>query len=1238
MVEEARVRAEIRVEEEAVDAKRQEIRAVVVRNNPDEIKRKLGEVEPSATQALEMMERRAESRFPGAIDAAFEGSAANATTMKHHVKMTEAYVKEIVNAYKTNPALIPVGLDMAGRTTLNNLLTSLENPENDISSQTAPYVYKIIQRAVNNRFANPLEALSENELKHLYAINDVIHKKVSQALAQAAQESRIDAAEIQRFKAREEARAERGEGTDFEQEWIRDNLNKYYDESDKPILKALYNVKEFDQFVQRTRREIERDLEDERRLGRVFDADEADRRISDRIQTQFVLLFSKLYRRVDIETPTIPFEEVIRSGLYSAIETVSHTLKSRLELLAEAIEREGADVSHDLRNMRFFKLYSEERIGEKEIMVEGKPVMQQQVRMIPSARSTEVKAKEFINMVYIQVGHEIETKAYLHNIGVIFSQPAGKDGVFWPAVAGYAERMKSSEIDNIMNLPDKDIFMTGFRLYTKYVEEAFAQVDWVHQTNMFTPDLMENTSKIERRVYEDLQKMFPDRIGRDEWRLRRAMTIAKGLARGIFFSEIEDGSWADPALNEKGEPSYGSYGRNDSAPYNALNPLHHFLRWQSEQVGNMPLVFCPVSGVDPNFYINYDHRKLWNLMKAFQESFLKGNEALRKKSPDQRLFMEILINVAKMGGLQSRGGWRNDFAYEGWIHYKSTEDSTRKRSVVNYYETWRSIENIGYELLFDFVVRKANQDDLLLERPSQDAARAAAEKELREEIEKKVDEEIKQGNISYNDRDRVIGERMEDRLPGRQNKKLRENAEDITDRKKFFEYIYKKYINPGVADADIADRLAEEVNRMKTEVKGTIDEFIKKGIMQEADKEKEITREAHRRLMYRALVGVIRDRMPTKFVRIERDRFTKDGERAWLKLRNAIGWSNEEMDEAMKNLALVETKLREETTVAMHLYLRKGTVLNNFETNNYVVNEANIERILGAIKGISADSIKKAVNLHRKIREDYFDKESFVKEMAEKIRPTNAAGYQRDRDFPFALGTEELEASFLSYRNSGPRTLARAVGEIGQAETVVFKNITHMVELLRTVAVDEKHDISKIVESIGEISKMMEGIHGKDPAYKLSHHLSMMVITFFKKDAAATGMFSKFFRTGQFNSLAARFTGLNSGVWEWDEIDIRNFVKELERNRIIAKDPFDYNKSHPSYIQKPIKLFGLKLGEAKVRKPDYEYFSGKLSRDAGADNLNLIKGAFNKYFLIFWAILLFHFIRQALKESEGKKD
>lgn len=967
--------------------------------------------------------------------------------------------------------------------------------------------------------------------------------------------------------ALKQMRGERGEG--FAGLGIT-ALETFYDAEDERVLRSLKSVDDFAKFTE----EIRENIREEQDLA----GEELDRETAKQVEQEIVVRFSKLTRRVDQEKPSEIFEEIIQEGsFFSSIQIIRTQLLQKIRLLTEEAEKRSTHKEDDeralpeiLRSMQFFKRVSEKSLGTKEIDIGGGETKTINVEKItPTPKNKSISVGEFLGALHTQIDNEYVARAYMHNIRAIFLRGKGESG-FWDQLQNFATRLGATDIDRLTSLPDNELFMSAFQLYSKYVEERFALYDWVHQPNMFINDLQGTTSEIENKVFEDLEKLFPE-AAKDPWRLRRALNFGVGLSKGVFLTEIESAAWADPNVrtDKEGESTFVSYYTNDNAALQTLNPLHHFLRWQQEGILKGPTLFMPVEGYSKSMFGLWDHAKLWERMKAFRESWTKGQAAYDKikTNKNEKTFFEILPNIGKVGSFLTRSGWRVGPAYEGWMEYDE------KGTELNILESWKAIENIGYEALLNFA---------------------------RDRLLNSHDEYFK--NF------------------------LKKDSEERT---AFFDYINKRYINFDNGTGGVRINLTDEFKQTEKQLR---DEWSKdphkKG-------EKITDKDVYERLLYKALAGALRNRIPTKFIRMERDRTSEKGIRAWDRIRQNLNkdepewWNSKQMDEMMDNLMMVELRLRQETSEGMTKHLEAGNKsLRGYDENGlrYVVTEANIERILKRI-GLSEGEIERTQALFREINNAFLQRDEFFNGFARKIQ---------QKEFPFALAAEELETKFLAFRAAGESVLSRAMGDNAQIEQHFSDKLQGYLDSLHATSINPQHDLSKILESLQEMKSTYEALHGPQTGFEIAHHLVGFTIAYFKKDTVAKNIFIRVSRLGRGrpNSIAAEVAGTFRGVWEWENTDIDNFIVELERRRIVPKGAHELKKAPEVERRKP--LFGfIPMGYKVKYDPTIEITGKRLREDFGATKWNITTEFVSKYLPLIMMFILFQAIARAAKEELG---
>lgn len=437
-----------------------------------------------------------------------------------------------------------------------------------------------------------------------------------------------------------------------------------------------------------------------------------------------------------------------------------------------------------------------------------------------------------------------------------------------------------------------------------------------------------------------------------------------------------------------------------------------------------------------------------------------------------------------------------------------------------------------------------------------------------------------------------------------------------------------KTINP--ADKDLPRESKEQIftylanKYLAGEIRGNVWDYIKG--LEGGDPEKQ-----EKLFMNIVYSRMLFQRMPTKFVRLDRDRTSKNGKSLWKIVREEMGGdiSAIKFDEAMKDLAYVEVAVRNDVSKEMREHLASqqddAKDLSNFiPTQPYVVTEDSIRRFITDIQ-----QQERAVSLLRSIKSVT---------VREKCLDTVALTLNSNKGYPFALGAEELDTSFTALRNAGSRVHARALSDTTQIEMKVTHNLKAFMGSLHHVSIDPKHDFSPLIKHIKEMKDTIESIHGHDLAGRIAQYMSTLAVAYFKKDDIAINWRTKLGTFDRVNSLAAEFAGTHRGVWEWEVSDIDAFVTSLERERIVAKNgAYDlaYQGSKVPEIQEK-KFLGVKWHKIKHHEEGFE--SGKsLRQKLGATKADISKDMLTRTLPLVLAFMAYTIMMKAFKTQSDKK-
>ena len=398
----------------------------------------------------------------------------------------------------------------------------------------------------------------------------------------------------------------------------------------------------------------------------------------------------------------------------------------------------------------------------------------------------------------------------------------------------------------------------------------------------------------------------------------------------------------------------------------------------------------------------------------------------------------------------------------------------------------------------------------------------------------------------------------------------------------------------------------------------------------------------YKKFYFQVMTRAIAQRIPTKFLRIERTKDISGRERAWEVVRRASGekgtsgMDKNDFYNAVKDISFIgEIMLRTETTKTMNKEMKKGKKMYEIDLgtdNNYELTEEKLKKFL---KDAGADDnrIKKAVRV-------YNETHKFIKSAEEGNYLNNFASKYEKGKFPFAIAVEEMERTFVSHRSAGDNMIVRAIGEIDASEKNVADSISKLFETMRATSISGKKDFSELLKLIKTASTQVENMHGRDKAHKLAHHMAAMVISYFKQDSMSKGFFG-LLKIGEKHSLAAEFSGRSSTVWEWDSRDIDRFCVALETERILPRSSYEVQNGiafEPLKVKIPILNKEITIPFLpQVKKAWGEWDIWSLRKQFGGDYFHIFTDMIGQFLPIVLILLLWKYITSAMDEAFGKK-
>ncbi|MDP3986824.1 MAG: hypothetical protein Q8P81_01210, partial [Nanoarchaeota archaeon] len=589
---------------------------------------------------------------------------------------------------------------------------------------------------------------------------------------------------------------------EFGGDWIQ-YFSKHISPKEARVFNALYSPESFAEFVTQIREEIIQQMgytESQVNSDREKKT-KLDKELSKTLERRIVMSIGKLYIKVDEKQSNETFQEIETSNFMNSIRTSYDIIQDKIGLLKKELKSQSrsGELPESLKNLTFYKKYSEESVVSKKVKRDGKPdKLDFDSRPVPTPKSVPADIDEFLRYTSAQVTHFVELRRYLHDITVLFKRGPGQEG-FWSQVSEFAKQITTSDIDSMLLLPDSELFMTAHSLYIKHLTALMARNSWTHKPGMFSADFFEINSDTEKRVLEDLRRLFPDVKDEDSERFQRAVKMGVGLARGVTLAEVEIAASADPPYmitpDGKREVSFESLYISDAAPLLAFRGTYNAERFLPRDMTEGPLLYAPVSNFKKRRFWN--HNELWERMKEYEKSYNEGRNAINIKD-DTELLIDAAMNFGKVGGIEFRSGWRLPRGYSDWLRTVTDADG-ENRGRLDYLESWKQLENIGFQAINNFVVNGLNH--------------------------------IEDG------KDFLLGKR-----------EWRKG-----EREAFCNYLYDKYINfdPTTGGRLYASTLDQEISRLKEKVKR---ENPKKS-------DEDIEHEAYKLLVSKALFGLLRQRL-----------------------------------------------------------------------------------------------------------------------------------------------------------------------------------------------------------------------------------------------------------------------------------------------------------------------------------------------------------------------------------------
>lgn len=887
--------------------------------------------------------------------------------------------------------------------------------------------------------------------------------------------------------------------------------------------------------------------------------------VSEGVVNEIRGVIDQLYTTVYKDKPDKFFQEKAQEDYMRGIQTTQNALNTAIQTLSTNLDIYQKNGVPGA-DIKLFQHFEEEATVEDRQFNPAKKAVLQYLRNKPLIVPNEVSIGDFTQFMFLEMSHMVHSREYTHNGKAVFLHPGGEQGI-WGNLAHYAEEFTTSDLDALSYLPDGPLAYEAERLYEKFLDNKFAENNWRHGTNWFVPGEGGVNSQVEDQVLRYLKMKY--QAGKD-------MNATDYINDERLLNAVKMGLGLSRAIflteQEKAgyaEPQMNPDGSGAAASYylNDANALTVFNPGHLGMRWQGQHVLQPFmfTPVNPESGRTWDHNEMWANIQDYRNSYKEGRGGLKDLGKGKKLFIDAYMNYGGVGGIFQRKGWR--ITESIFKPYVIYKGNTDEVDVP---KTWHNIEKIGYQGLENLV---------------------------------------NSGGLNA--------------IPG---SFLKASKGDLYQEKMhFFKelFISKDYF--GKSDGEFKSYM----NAIRKAVRPGVLTKIKNKEVFPQSIEEQVEADAAKEFLKRTLNWTIARRFPTKFFRIDKNRFYENGKSRWTKVMEDLNLDSKTMRKNMDTLGFAESLLREEVSKEMKLRV-KGLKNNdiNFglvqEGINYYLDADKIRTLLAG--KVDQNTINDAVKTYESMKNLYL-KDEF-------INGFDAGAY------PFTFGLEDTDMSFVGMRYAGPRILARSVGDIKVMDQMVNKVIFSLDSALRQVATDGKKDFSPIMKILGEAKNAFEAVHGPEKARQIVGELSGTVINYFKKDTKAR-ILGGLFGIGRKNSIVAEVIGRGSAVWEWDSMDIERYCYALESTGLLPKDRFDPSKGKtyvPLWITIPFTNKQIKL-PFKVREPYYtpNQTTQFLREKFGGTWKDVTFDIINKYmpFMIAW--LMWTYIKKAMDEAEGKK-
>jgi|GEM_PF-1709687 len=672
-------------EQVIIEVMKTAIRNALSAKNTNEAINRVNEIKDESNQVKKELDNQVE-QDPNSVPKDIPGKVGDEDSLKHKATKTKITVQEVMKTYREEK-LIPPSVGRIGTEMIKNLANKID--QSFITEQTSPYLYQIINKALNGQIKN-VDDLSQifRQMDYLIAYNPTLYQKIHESLVETALSEGSSQSEIdQKFNMKENSLVQKiqrnasgNRMAPSAEDWDK------YEQIHKQINKALSKAFENEKVGGDDRYKVLRFLFGDNSLNEgemlaifnklglpnsremITNYNSLRKQLFENgLNLEFIKQYMPQFSRyIDQAQSEFKLDSLLKNGFVTKNEkdgSLEFKRKDRLRFqdLIQEYYYYALEKVHDDKS----KLFQESSGQSMEYQYYFGAI-----RQIISNACDQLKKYHFQDNNEIQEFLTDKSSRYQASI-MTFARTFHDLPLYarnvesfekWPEFLGY---LFPSELAEVFD--ENDRFMqTARETITQYTRMKIVQ-----NGNKVPADLISGEYKTQGvrwslKFEEDIKNMLKSRAGklgidlsgRNEWKLRRALTYAPGIGIANLV-DYETMSTADPntPANFKGVPPLLSA---ISAKFNwGLGRGDPVAGVFSKYLLGMPVTMFPE---DRGFIPRLFHKRKW-VPKAFAnmiDSQVKEYTDLILTDLFDRgsTYQELLSMVNIATSLISRHGWR----------------------------------------------------------------------------------------------------------------------------------------------------------------------------------------------------------------------------------------------------------------------------------------------------------------------------------------------------------------------------------------------------------------------------------------------------------------------------------------------------------------------------------------------------------------------------------------------------